>query len=93
MSHVSRVFCDLTLSMLRLLSSKAQRHKDFQKPSKPCHVGIHWIALTAYFQMSTHLPGFQSFFRVFASVCMSKISHHQQGLTLMVVVANLAITK
>ena len=47
--------------MLRLLSSKAQRRKDFGKPSKPCHVGIHWIALTEFFQLSTHLPGFQSF--------------------------------
>ena len=26
-------------------------------------MGIHWIALTKYFQMSTHLPGFQSYFR------------------------------
>ena len=30
----------LTLPMLRLFSSKAQGHKDFWKPSKPCHVGI-----------------------------------------------------
>ena len=27
--------------------------------SKPCHVGIQWIALTEYFQMSTHIPGLQ----------------------------------
>ena len=25
----------------------------------PCHVGIHWIALAEYSQMSTHVPGFQ----------------------------------
>ena len=47
--------------MRRLLSSKAQRHKDFRKPSEPYHVGTHWIALTEYSQMSTHMPGFESF--------------------------------
>ena len=26
-----------------------------------CHVGIHWIALAEHSQMSTHVPGFQSF--------------------------------
>ena len=31
----------LTPPMLRLLSSKAQWHKDFWKQYKPCHVGIH----------------------------------------------------
>ena len=51
--------------MLRLLSSKAQEQKCFFKPSKPSHVGIHWIALAEYSQISTHVPGFQSFFRVF----------------------------
>ena len=29
--------------------------------SKPCHVGIHCIALTKYSEMSTHVPAFQSF--------------------------------
>ena len=33
----------------------------FLKPSKPCHVGIHWRALAEHSQMSTHLPRFQSF--------------------------------
>ena len=33
----------LTFPMLKLLSSKSQWCKDFRKPSKPCHVGIHWI--------------------------------------------------
>ena len=56
----------ITLPMLRLLSSEAQGRKDFEKPSKPCHVGIHRIALAELSQMSTHLPGFQSFSRVFA---------------------------
>ena len=62
----------LTLPMLRLLLSKAQGCKDFWKSSKPCHVGIHWIAFTEYFQTSTHLPGFQSFFRIFASFCIGQ---------------------
>ena len=31
--------------MLRLFSSKAQGCKDFSKPFKASHVGIHWIAL------------------------------------------------
>ena len=48
-------------------STKTQR---FWNPSKPCHVGIHWIAVTEYSQMSTHVPGFQSFFRYFASLCV-----------------------
>ena len=33
-----------------ILSSMAQRNKIFRKPSKPCHVGIHWIAPTEYSQ-------------------------------------------
>ena len=67
----------LTLPMLRLLSSKAQGWKDFRKPSKPFHIGIHWIALAEYSPMSTHLSGFQSCFRFFASICICKISHKQ----------------
>ena len=38
---------DLTLTMLRLLSSKTQ---GFFKSSKPCHVGIHWIAIVEFSQ-------------------------------------------
>ena len=54
----------LTLPMLAeaILSSKAQGCKHFWKPSKPCHVGIHWIVLAKYSQMSTHMSGFHSFF-------------------------------
>ena len=57
----------LILPMLRLLLSKSQGPKDFWKTFKLCHAGNHWIAhmkpLIEYSQMSTHLPGFQSFFR------------------------------
>ena len=55
----------LTLPMLRLLSSKAQGCNDYRKPSKPCHTGIHWIALVENSQIGTHLTGFQVFFRFF----------------------------
>ena len=67
-SHVFKPF--------RLRSSKAQGYKDFYKPSKPCCVGIHWIALAEYSQMSTHMPGFHSFFSFFAAyLVFDKISH------------------
>ena len=40
--------------MLRLLSSKAQAHKDFEIHLNPVMlVFIHWIALVEYSQMST----------------------------------------
>ena len=51
----------LTLLRLRLLLFKAKGPKDFWKSSKPCHVGIHWIALAECSQLSTHVPGFQFF--------------------------------
>ena len=62
----------LTLLMLMLLSSKAQGCKDFWKLCKTYHVGIHWIALAEFSQMSTHVPGFRSFYRFFASFCIGK---------------------
>ena len=37
---------------------KALGCKDILKPSKPGHVGIHWIALAEHFKVSTHVPGF-----------------------------------
>ena len=67
----------LTLLMLRLLSSNTQEHKDFGKTPKPSHVGIHWIALAEYSQMRTHVQGFQSFFRFYASFGIGEISHQQ----------------
>ena len=64
--------------MLRLLSSEAQECNNFSKPSKPYHVGINLKALPEYSQMSTHVPGFQSYFSVFfASFCIGKVSHQQ----------------
>ena len=49
----------LTLPMLRLYLSKAQKHRKFWKTFKPCHVGMHWKALDEYYLMGTHVPGFQ----------------------------------
>ena len=64
----------LTLPMLRLFLSKAQRCKYFWKPSKPCHVGTRWKALAEYSQISTHLPGFQSFFSFLHHFVSTKIA-------------------
>ena len=67
----------ITLPILRLLSSRAQGCKGFRKPCKSCHVGIHWIALNEFAQMSTHVAGFQSFYMPIALFCIGQISHHQ----------------
>ena len=53
---------------------QSTRMQKFRKPFKPYHVGIHWKALTEYSQISTHVPWFQSFFRLFASLCIGQIS-------------------
>ena len=63
--------------MRRLLPPKGQGRNDLRKPSKPCHVGIYWKALTEYSQMSTHMPGFQSFSIFFASICFGQIIKKQ----------------
>ena len=52
---------NLTLPMLRLLLSTAKGCKDFWKPSRPCHVGIHKLAFNDYSQMRTHIPICQGF--------------------------------
>ena len=64
----------LTLRMLRLLSSITHGYKDFWKTSKTCHVGFHWIALTEYSQVSTHVPGFQSFLRLLHHFVLAKLT-------------------
>ena len=43
--HSDIVIGNIILPVIRLLSCKAQGHNDLSKPSKPCHVGIHWKAL------------------------------------------------
>ena len=69
------IFKVITLTMLRLLSSKPQGRKDFLTPLKPCHVGIHWIALAEYSQMSTYMPGFQSFFSFLHHFELAKVAN------------------
>ena len=64
----------LTLPRLRLLLYKAQERKNLWKSSKPCLVGTHWKALAECSQMSTHLPGFQWFSRIFASFVLDKLA-------------------
>ena len=66
--------------MLRLLSFKAQGCKDLWKPSKSCHVGIHWIALAENSQMSTHMPGFQSFSDFFHHFVLAKLATSRVSL-------------
>ena len=53
---------------------KHKKCKDFWKPSKPCHVGIHWIAFTECSQMSTHVPGFHSFSGCLHHFVLSKLA-------------------
>ena len=60
--------------MLRLLSPKAQGRKDFRKPSKPSHVSVQRVALAEDSQMSTHVPGFQSFFRFLHHFLLAKLA-------------------
>ena len=55
-------------------SIKAQERKDFLKPSKPCHIDIHCKVLAEYPQISTHVPGFHSFFRIFAFFVLAKVA-------------------
>ena len=75
-SHVQWMLVYMFLLVI-VFKSEAHKCKDFWKRPKTCHVGIHWIALAEYSQMSTHVPGFQSFFRFFASFCIGQISNHQ----------------
>ena len=67
----------LTLSTLRLFSSKAQECKILEITLKPCRLGIHLKALAEYSQISTHLQGLSYFFGFFASFCISQIRHQQ----------------
>ena len=64
----------LTLTILRLTFVKSTRLQRFLKSSKPCHVGIHWIAFAEHSQMSTHLPRFPSFFRFLHHFVMTKLA-------------------
>ena len=54
---------------------QSTRMQNLWKASKPCHVGIHWIALHEYSQMSTYMPGFQSFFRFLHHFVLAKLAN------------------
>ena len=71
---VLRTKVTLTLTMLRLLLPQAQGRKDLGKPPKPCRFDIHWIALAEHSQMSTHLPGFQSFVRFLHHFVLARLA-------------------
>ena len=74
-----RVFNPFNAEATFVQCTRTQR---FEKPSQPCHVGIHWIAPAEYSHMSTHLTGFRSFSSFFASFRIGHISHHQhKGLS------------
>ena len=84
---------ELTLPMLRLLSSQEQGCKDYWKWSKPCHVGIHWNALSEYSQMSTNEPRFQSFFMFFLyHFVVAKLATSNIRILQHIVLARLATT-
>ena len=51
--------------------------RTLRKPSKPFCAGVHCIALTENFHLSTHVPGFQSTLRFFTSFSIGQISHQQ----------------
>ena len=57
---------------------QSTRMQRFFKPSnRPHHIGIHWIALAEYSQMSTYVPWFHSFWVFFVSLCIGQISYQQ----------------
>ena len=67
--------CSIISSLLAKCSELYRAHgpTDLWKPSKPCHIGFHWMALNEYSQMSTHLPShFSGVF--FASFIMAKLA-------------------
>ena len=53
---------------------QSTRMQRFLKTFKPCHIGIHWIALTEYFMMSTYVPEFQSFYMFLLHFVLAKLA-------------------
>ena len=60
-----------------IFAKKETLSNDNNESNYNYHVDIHWIAFVEYSRMSTHVPGFQSFLRLFASFCTSQISHQK----------------
>ena len=87
---LSQIYCILfifttsrqarSFNLSKAKATFVQNYKDAKtfenhiKDHLPCHVGIHWKALTEYCQMSTHVPGFQSFFQLFLHYFVLAIS-------------------
>ena len=63
--EVAFIICLRNVNPFNAEATLVQRTRK-QKTFKPCHVGIHWIALTECSQMSTYVPGFQPFLGFFA---------------------------
>ena len=53
---------------------QSTRTQGFLKTSKPCHVGIHWIAHAGYSQTSMHMPVFQLFLGIFHHFVWAKLA-------------------
>ena len=67
----------LTLPMLRLLQPKNKDANTCENHLNPVIlVFIGWLS-TTYSQISTHMLGFWTFFRFFASFCIGQNSHQQ----------------
>ena len=62
----------LTLPMLRLISSKAQKH--IQKNSNTILTLSCWYSLVEYSQMSINVAGFRSFFRFLHTFVLAKLA-------------------
>ena len=71
-------YSNLAISMLKLLSSKAQELKKFWNRLNPVmFVFIGKLELSTNIYMNTQLPGFQSFQLFFTLFCIDQISHQQ----------------
>ena len=62
------IYLFFNLFIAEAILSKEQRRLDFQKPPKPWHVGIHWIALAEYSHISTMYQGFSHLFKFFCII-------------------------
>ena len=69
------ILLHLNASNVKVTFPQRTRVQRFFKTAKPCHIGIHWIALTVYSQIGTNVRGFQLIFQVFClSLYLAKIA-------------------
>ena len=77
-------FLSLTLSNAEATFVQSSEMERFLKPSQPCHVGIHWIALAEYSQMSTNVvPELKSFFRCLHTFILAKLATSSKRVNLL----------